>query len=167
MPDAKNQDREGVMPEDVEKAIQSALAAQRTHAAMIALDPKRADNEMWEATQLCKETSTNLTNAILTALAAAERAGEEKERARINSPEIEDFLNGALREARHQRERWGTDHDGQKEPEEWYWLIGYLAGKCLFSLRSGDIDKAKHHAITAAAAMAHWHDAIRARKEKP
>jgi hypothetical protein len=42
---------------------------------------------------------------------------------------------------------------------DWFWLIGYLAGKALASHIAGDIDKALHH-ITAAAALCNWHSAV-------
>ena len=79
---------------------------------------------------------------------------------RINTPETEDFFEGVRIEIPHQIERWGTDHDAGKTAADWFWLIGYLAGKALFSFLAGDIIKAKHHTITVAAAAANWHSAI-------
>lgn len=75
----------------------------------------------------------------------------------INTPETEDFLKGIQLEAAHQEERWGASHDEGKEPTDWYWLIGHLAGKALMSFMRGDTEKAKHHVITTAAALANWH----------
>ena len=63
-------------------------------------------------------------------------------------------------EAAHQRERWGSSHDGGKAPLDWFWLIGYLAQKAATSQIAGDADKAKHHTISTAAALANWHAAI-------
>lgn len=79
----------------------------------------------------------------------------------IDTPEIEDFLNGTRLEARHQIERWGDAHDRSKSAENWYWLVGYLAGKALRSAIAGDRDKALHHCISSAAALLNWHSAIR------
>ncbi len=56
----------------------------------------------------------------------------------INTPEIEDFIIGALTEAQHQRARWGESHDRSKSAENWYWLVGYLAGKALRASIQGD-----------------------------
>ena len=78
----------------------------------------------------------------------------------INTPEIESFLRGVQLEAVHQRQRWGPAHDREKSAEHWYWLVGYLAGKALRSHIGGDPDKARHHTISSAAALLHWHDAI-------
>lgn len=77
--------------------------------------------------------------------------------ASINTPETVDFIRGVTLEATHQRERWGTDHDAGKTPPDWFWLLGYLAGKALTAQLAGDVDKARHHIITTAAACANWH----------
>lgn len=98
----------------------------------------------------------------------------------INTPELHDFAKGTRLEAVHQRERWGTEHDAGKSPEDWFWLVGYLAGKALHhhkeaqrlqqqpihpgssdeaALRHAE-EKALHHAISTAAALANWHAAI-------
>src|SRR5258708_10360280 len=78
----------------------------------------------------------------------------------LNTPELYDFAKAVRLEGAHQRKRWGTEHDDGKAPSDWYWLIGYLAGKALASHLKGDIDKALHHTVTAAAALANWHSAI-------
>jgi hypothetical protein len=75
----------------------------------------------------------------------------------INTPQADDFLRAVSIEAEHQRQRWGTAHDGGKEPADWFWLIGYLAGKALHAHVSGDTAKAEHHVITTAAACSNWH----------
>lgn len=81
-------------------------------------------------------------------------------RARLNTPEVVDFMAGVPLEAAHQRERWGSDHDAGKTAADWFWLVGYLAGKALHSEASGNHEKALHHVITTAAALANWHSAI-------
>jgi hypothetical protein len=80
--------------------------------------------------------------------------------AQLNTPALYDFAKAVRLEGAHQRERWGTEHDDGKAPADWYWLIGYLAGKALASHLKGEVDKALHHTITAAAALANWHSAI-------
>jgi hypothetical protein len=84
----------------------------------------------------------------------------ERLRLMLNTPELRDFSRAIALEAAHQRERWGSEHDAGKAPADWFWLIGYLAGKALTACLSGDVDKALHHVITAAAALANWHAAI-------
>lgn len=78
----------------------------------------------------------------------------------INAPETADFMAGVPIEAAHQRERWGNAHDAGKTPEDWFWLIGYLAQKALRAQNAGDVEKACHHTISTAAALANWHAAI-------
>lgn len=78
----------------------------------------------------------------------------------INNPETEDFDKGVPLEAAHQVERWGTEHDAGKEPQDWLWLLGYLAGKALRAHLDGDAEKAKHHTISSAAVLRNWHAAI-------
>lgn len=79
----------------------------------------------------------------------------------INTPEIEDFLQGVRLEAAHQVARWGEAHDREKSAENWYWLVGYLAGKALRAAIAGDRNKALHHCISTAAALLNWHKAIK------
>ena len=78
----------------------------------------------------------------------------------INSPHNADWFEGTRIEAAHQQERCGTEHDGGKEPQEWFWLIGYLAGKCLRASIDGDSEKAKHHTISTAAVLLNWYRRI-------
>lgn len=78
----------------------------------------------------------------------------------INSPETADFMAGVPIEAAHQRERWGAAHDLGKTPFDWFWLIGYLAQKAADAGVRGDTEKAKHHTISTAAALANWHAAL-------
>lgn len=78
-----------------------------------------------------------------------------------NEPITEDFFAGVKQEMAHQLERWGTTHDRNKAPPDWFWLLGYLAGKALQAVIAGDRRKALHHCISSAAALGHWHAAIR------
>lgn len=72
----------------------------------------------------------------------------------LNTPEIHDFLLAVEREALHQRERWGAEHDIGKADTDWFWLVGYLAGKAI-----NKPNKILHHIITTAAACLNWHAA--------
>jgi hypothetical protein len=96
------------------------------------------------------------------AVADIERLGDENARLDklLNTPEIMDFAKALPLEASHQRARWGTDHDSGKTPADWFWLIGYLAGKALHAQTGGNTKKALHHVITTAAALCNWHAAI-------
>lgn len=70
----------------------------------------------------------------------------------INNPHTDDFLEAVRTEAAHQIERWGPEHDARKEPSDWFWVIGYVAGKAL-----SKPDKRLHHIITTAAVCLNWH----------
>jgi hypothetical protein len=88
------------------------------------------------------------------------RRRAEAAEAKLTTPELHNFARGVVLEAAHQRERWGAEHDAGKEPSDWFWLLGFLGGKVLKALASGDTDKALHHTISSAAALANWHAAI-------
>lgn len=87
---------------------------------------------------------------------ALERRLRELERER-DSPEIRDFICAIQREAEHQRARWGSEHDAGKAPEDWLWLVAYLATKATQAHRYNDHDKYLHHIITCAAVCLNWH----------
>ena len=78
----------------------------------------------------------------------------------VNTPLTDDFSKAVEREAKHQMERWGTTHDADKEPEDWFWTLGYLATKAVQAHRAGDLSKALHHTISSAALLSHWHRRI-------
>lgn len=99
------------------------------------------------------------TEAIATLIAEAVNEADRLH-SQLNSPEIEDFAYGVVLEAAHQRERWKADHDAGKSPFDWFWLIAYLAQKAAAASVAGDVDKAKHHTISTAAALANWHLAL-------
>lgn len=78
-------------------------------------------------------------------------------RAILNTPVLEPFMEAAVHEAKHQRYRWGDEHDATKTAWDWFWTLGYLGGKAAHAALARDWDKAKHHTITAAAMLANWH----------
>lgn len=80
----------------------------------------------------------------------------------INRPETENFLRGVQLEAGHQRWRWGRDHDAGKDPDQWFWTLGFLAGKARHHHAEGDAEKARHHLISSAALLSHWHEHVSA-----
>ena len=90
------------------------------------------------------------------------QAADELERLTtlVNTPVFEPFDIAVKCEAAHQANKWGTVHDRNKKPQEWYWLVGYLAGKALRSHLSGDRTKSLHHTISSAAVLFHWHTHI-------
>ena len=74
----------------------------------------------------------------------------KKELAKINTPMIENFIDSVKNEMEHQKLRWNDDH---KSSNDWFWLVGYLAGK---ALAAQTIEKKKHHIITTCAALGNW-----------
>lgn len=88
-----------------------------------------------------------------------EPAADEIDRleALLNTPHTADFLEAVRLETAHQVERWGTVRDRAKAPQDWFWLLGYLAGKALRAHMDGDKEKALHHTISSAAVLANWH----------
>jgi hypothetical protein len=74
----------------------------------------------------------------------------------INTPHTNDFLEAVPLEAAHQITRWGVEHDAGKEPTDWLWLIGYLAGKATNAAINKDLEKAKHHTISTAGVCLNW-----------
>lgn len=79
----------------------------------------------------------------------------------LDTPEIDDFDKAIPLEAAHQVKRWGAEQDAGKTPADWFWLVGFLAGKALTAHIAGNIEKAKHHCISTAAALRNWHAHIR------
>lgn len=73
------------------------------------------------------------------------------------TPENMNFCEGVVREAGHQVKRWGKQHDADKHPTEWVFLIGHLATKAASAAVQGNTEKALHHTISTAAVCAHWH----------
>jgi hypothetical protein len=84
----------------------------------------------------------------------------ERLKALLNTQQTHDWTEAVKVEAAHQRQRWGADNDAGKTPADWFWLIGYLAGKALHAACAGNTDKALHHTISAGAALANWHAAL-------
>lgn len=84
----------------------------------------------------------------------------------LNTPEIQDFMKAVPLEALHQRQRWGETHDENKTPQDWFWVVGYLAGKLLRAHIDGDFPKAKHHSITVAALMNNYHAMLLKQEEE-
>jgi hypothetical protein len=101
--------------------------------------------------RLCIEERDRLVAEL-----AEARAEVAQLRSAINTPRTDEFFEAVRLEAAHQVERWGTAHDAGKTPADWFWLIGYLAGKALHDVRG----KAAHHVIAAAAALLNWHRSL-------
>lgn len=88
------------------------------------------------------------------------KAELERLKSLVNTPLTDDFLRAVQLEAAHQIERWGVKHDAGKNPEDWYWLLGYLSGKVLRALSAGDENKALHHVISSGAVLLNWFRAL-------
>lgn len=81
----------------------------------------------------------------------------------VNSPHIIDFTEAEILEAAFQQEKWGANGDEGKTDADWFWLIGYLAGKALHNpdTTEKNADKKRlHRIITIAAAARNWHAAV-------
>jgi hypothetical protein len=89
------------------------------------------------------------------------RAEVARLHALINNPHTEEFLSAVQYEAAHQRYRFGEAEDRKKSAENWHWLLGKLAGKCLFAVILGDKEKALHHTVSSGAMLANWFQAIK------
>ena len=75
----------------------------------------------------------------------------------INTPELINFVQGAVSEAAHQRNRWGSAHDANKQMGDWVAVFVHLLAKFVNSNWNHDIDKSLHHLITVAAVAANAH----------
>ena len=75
----------------------------------------------------------------------------------VNHPHTNDFLEAVRIEAVHQTMKYGVAHDAGKAAEDWFWLLGYLAGKAVHAAKDGNTNKALHHTISSAAALLNWH----------
>lgn len=113
---------------------------------------KTAQDLLWEYAQRRRPVDAEFSDDLEASLRAA---GFD-----VDSPAVENFIGGVIREAAHQRARWGDAHDRSKSAENWFWLVGYLAGKALRAAIAGDREKSLHHTISAAAALSQWHAAI-------
>ncbi|MES2671584.1 MAG: hypothetical protein V4673_14365 [Pseudomonadota bacterium] len=81
----------------------------------------------------------------------------ERLRKILDTPILEPFTEAVVSEAKHQVYRWGEEQDAQKTAWDWFWTLGHLGSKAAHAALCGDLDKAKHHTITAAALLANWH----------
>lgn len=125
----------------------------------------------WDAQAVGRELGIGLGESIraeilpaVLALRASLQSAQEtlqELRALLNTPETEDFDKAIPLEAAHQIERWGSAQDAGKSPADWFWLVGYLAGKALTSSIAGNTEKAKHHCVSTAAVLRNWHAHIR------
>lgn len=74
----------------------------------------------------------------------------------LNNPLTNEFFEAVKIEVAHQKERW-VNTDSVKTDADWFWLIGYLAGKAMWN-PGDDSSKEKrlHRIITVAAAAYNW-----------
>ncbi len=102
----------------------------------------------------------------------------------LNAPELFDFRDAVVREAAHQRVRYGAAHDQGKTSADWFWLVAHLASKAMTSIKEAECiaqmmpaeggnartvleaslrrhrERSIHHIVTTAAALANWHAAL-------
>lgn len=136
------------------------------------MNERTASNLANDLRPIASYAQPNANAALLAAAAELERLD-----ALLNTPHTAEFLEAVKLEALHQRERWGSEHDAGKTDADWFWLLGYLAGKALHAGKNVEIaeqwssvderaanvepsaEKRLHHIVTAAAALLNWHAA--------
>ena len=64
-----------------------------------------------------------------------QRLSDEIERLKaiIHTPHTDEFMSAVSIEAEFQQQKWDSSHDGGKDVPDWFWLLGYLAGKAVRS----------------------------------
>lgn len=148
---ALSQDRErlglelGICQQERAAAEERASGTEQDAAS---LRPKVAE---WKRAQV---TTENLLKLAVDERNAA-RAEVERLKGIINTPGTDDFIASILTEAAHQQERWGAAHDTGKEDSDWFWLLGFLAGKAIRP--EANPEKKRHHVIATAAVCLNWH----------
>lgn len=115
----------------------------------------RPRNKLWEPLVLKPDAIAAIQAARNEA--EAMRADAERLRSLINTPHTDDWVTASKLEAAHQIERWSAEHDAGKQPEDWFWLLGYLGGKAVAAFRAGNQEKGVHHIISSSAALLNWH----------
>lgn len=75
----------------------------------------------------------------------------------INKPEVIDFTRGMSCEFAFQNLKWGDETLDNYTHEDWFWVVGYLAGKAVHCFENDKHKKGLHHTITTAAVLSHWH----------
>jgi len=115
-------------------------------------EPYRVAEMLVARLQRCADFTTCEAERELCQAAADELSRLDK---LLNTPHTAEFLKAVHLEAMHQRERWAAEHDAGKTDADWFWLVGYLAGKALHKP-----EKQVHHIITTAAALLNWHAAV-------
>lgn len=147
--------------ESKDKRIEGLMAQVQSHeryrevclAALMEHDLKKENDRLRAKTTELRQQIQIQAEDNRTIVAETERLSNL-----LNTPETVDFVKGVQTEAAHQRIRWAQSHDAGKSDPDWFWLIGYLAGKALFN--PGDSHEKKlHRIITIAAAAANWHRA--------
>ena len=141
---------------DGERSIQAGLLAfQGAMQRANATDPSRM-----------RSTSAEYEREAVRAAIRASRSGDLSDaerdelarlRALINTPQTKDWFASVDVEAAHQIERWSASADAGKSPPDWFWLLGFLAGKAVAAFIQGNRDKGLHHIISSSAALLNWH----------
>ncbi len=78
----------------------------------------------------------------------------------VDEPDVEDFIEGVKREMAYQAERW-AERDRGRGATGWAPLVARFTRNVVDAALAGDRRLALHHVISAAAALGHWHAAIR------
>lgn len=95
------------------------------------------------------------------------RADNRRLRGILDQPDPAEFMYATEVEMRYQQAHWGEEHDSGKVDADWFWLIGYLAGKALHRGEDDGRDKLLHRITTVSAAAGNWHRHVRTRASSP
>lgn len=150
---------------DNEVLIQAGFQVQALREYVDKMETRVADLDaaLKAVETMLDAAKTRLDTAIRTAkdrMDFHERVIEEKdaEIKRLNdvlhTPLIGEFFAAVKNEASHQVERWKSSHDEGKTDGDWFWLIGYIAGKVLWP--DADNAKQRHRIIAIAAVAYNW-----------
>ncbi|KKK55072.1 hypothetical protein LCGC14_3078260 [marine sediment metagenome] len=115
------------------------------------LDTEGSDWARWKLTELVREFVKDDVAHLCEQLARVTQERDDLIQL-IDTPHTGEFFESVKREAAHQVKRWGTEHDEGKEPTDWLWLLGHLAGKAVTLP-----EKRLHHIISSAAVLLNWY----------
>lgn len=145
---------------EIEREVKRQLAGIPDAAELVKEGLSFAGMQKSEAAAICLAAAA-LVEALGRQTAAIEDLAKAVSRQRplrnlLSRPYAGAWTDEVLVEAAHQVARWGAEHDAGKTPADWFWLVGYLAGKALHAAHGGEMSKAHHHTVSTAAVLLNW-----------
>jgi hypothetical protein len=156
----------GLVSSSVAESLARDLAAMRNERDVLKANVTELQAELGNLRYCLKrcadgERALRMQLAIAQGGVAGWKSRAEAAEKLLKTPELHDFARGVVLEAAYQIYRWGVEDRKNKTPTDYFWLVGYLAGKALRAALAGDTDKALHHCISTAAALANWHASLK------